>query len=89
MKLGFEEACLDMGPYESPVNSIDHLHMGRSEALFSIVMHWKVFLEEPTENTGCSTSRRLLSSRRQVEQKAERFCSVEYKYNRQGTALSV
>ena len=34
-ELGFEEACLDMGPHESLVNSIDHLHMGRSEALLT------------------------------------------------------
>jgi hypothetical protein len=29
---GFGKACLDMGPNESLVNSVDHVHMGRSEA---------------------------------------------------------
>jgi len=30
--MGFDEACLDMGPHESEMNSIDYTHMGRSEA---------------------------------------------------------
>ena len=89
LQLGFGEACLDMDPHESHVNSIDLLHMGRSEAPLT---------RDSQEGIPGRTNRKQPTGRPSKiafkqetlgGQKAERICGVEYKYNEQGTAPSV
>ena len=54
------------------------------------MIHRKVFPEEPTENSRLVHPSKIAFEQETLGgQKAERFRGVEYKYNRQGTALSV
>ena len=81
----YGEACSDMRPHGSHVNS--EPHMGRSEAPLPSDRNGEESLEEPTENNARAPVEDVPHRAETMGARVtERLCGVEFKYNEQGRA---
>jgi len=85
--VGFGEACLDMGPYESEWTlTTTRIWEGLRRLYTSIAR--KQFQDEPTEKQPAVFCRRSLRRETIGHGRAERLGGVEYKYNKRDARKS-